>query len=85
MKQFLKQIYEVQCEVGDYIVLAAKGENWRDVPIRYDKNFDRSLDKFFKQYPPEQYDLYWSPMPYSKPKRRIENSLVTKFLAQDID
>lgn len=84
---FLQSIYSQQCEKGDYIILSAKGPDvqWKDVPLQYDDNIQGKLEKFFKEYPPEQYDLYWSPMPYSGPKRRLENALDTKFLVQDID
>jgi hypothetical protein len=86
--QFLKDIYSKQCENGDYIILSAKGLDtpWKDVAIPYnDKTIDKKLDGFFKQYPTEDYDLYWSPMPYAGPKRRLDNSIESKFLVQDID
>lgn len=83
---FLNHIFSQQCQPGDYIVLAVKkGKTWKDVPIRYGPQFKRDLREFLKKYPKEQYDLYWSPMPYSKPRRQIQCSLDTKFLAQDID
>lgn len=83
---FLNHIFSQQCQPGDYVVLAAKkGKIWRDVPIRFGPQFKRDLRKFLTDYPKEQYDLYWSPMPYSKPRRQIQCSLDTKFLAQDID
>jgi len=87
MKQFLKDIFSKQCEKGDYFILSVKGPDikWKDVPIKYGSDIDRRLNDFFKRYPPETFDLYWSPMPYSGPKRRLENALDTKFLAQDID
>lgn len=85
--QFLKHLYSLQCEQGDYIILSVKGLDipWRDVPIKYDNNFKANLGKFFEQYSVDKYDLYFSPMPYSGPRRRLGNSLDTKFLAQDID
>lgn len=84
--QFLSHIFSQQCQSGDYIILAAKsGKIWKDIPIAYGPRFTKSLEKFFEQYPPERYDLYWSPMPYSGPHRKIQYSLDTKFLAQDID
>lgn len=85
--QFLEHLYSQQCEQGDYIILSVKGTDipWRDIPIKYGPNLSEDLTKLFNEYPPKEYDLYFSPMPYSGPKRRIENSLDTKFLAQDID
>lgn len=84
--QFLNHIFSQQCQPGDYVILAAKkGKTWKDVPIRYGPKFREDLRSFLSDYPKEQYDLYWSPMPYSKPRRQIQYSLDTKFLAQDID
>ncbi|ASZ76656.1 hypothetical protein [Clostridium phage CP3] len=83
--KFLKDIFSKQCENGDYIILAArKGKEWKDVPIKYNKNnIDKKLKDFEQQY--KGYDLYWSPMPYSNPQRRIVNFIETKYLIQDID
>lgn len=83
--KFLEHIFSQQCEPGDYVILAAKGNTWKDIPLRYDSRFGKKLREVFEAYPPEKYDLYWSPMPYSQPKRQIKYSLDTKFLAQDID
>lgn len=84
--KFLVQIFSQQCERGDYVILAAKdGKFWKDVPIKYGKNISEKLKEFFQAYPPEKYDLYWSPMPYTKPKRQNRFSVDTKFMAQDID
>jgi len=83
--EFLLKIYTKQCEENDYIILSAKGDSWRDVPLKFDANFKSNLRKFFQDYPMSEYDLYWSPIPYSRPQRRIVNTLDTKFLVQDID
>ena len=83
---FLNHIFSQQCETGDYIILAAKrGKTWRDIPLRYGPNFRKALEGVFRSYPPEDYDLYWSPMPFSEPKRQNRFSVDTKFMAQDID
>lgn len=84
--KFLSRIFSQQCEPGDYVILAARGEkSWKDVPIRFGGDFKKKLGEFFDNYPPQNYDLYWSPMPYSKPKRQNQYSVDTKFMAQDID
>ena len=83
---FLNHIFSQQCEPGDYVILAAKrGNYWKDFPIRFEKNLKGKLRNFLDEYPPEKYDLYWSPMPFSKPRRLNQYSIDTKFLAQDID
>lgn len=84
--KFLNNIFSQQCEPGDYVILAAKGKrSWKDVPIRFGKDFGEKLKEFFDTYPPQDYDLYWSPMPFSQPKRQNQYSIDTKFMAQDID
>lgn len=85
---FLYNIYSQQCEKGDYLFLSIKSPNitWKDIPIRYDVNtIKNELSNVLGEYPPEQYDLYWSPMAYSQNKRRLDGAQDTKFLAQDID
>lgn len=83
--RFLKEIYSKQCDNGNYIILAVKkGKQWKDVPIKYnDKNIIRKLKDFNTQY--KGWEMYWSPMPYSGPQRRISNFIESKFLIQDID
>ena len=84
--KFLNHIFSQQCEPGDYVILAARGKKfWRDVPLRFGKDFGKKLREFFDTYPPQEYDLYWSPMPFSSPKRQNQYSIDTKFMAQDID
>lgn len=84
--KFLNNIFSQQCEPGDYVILAAKGKKfWKDVPIKFGKDFGEKLKEFFYTYPPQDYDLYWSPMPFSQPKRQNQYSIDTKFMAQDID
>lgn len=84
--RFLGKIYSQQCENGDYVILAArKGKRWLDVPLRYDHNFKKRLEGFFKEYPPREWDLYWSPMSYKEPHRRLVEAKESKFLCQDID
>lgn len=85
--RFLAGIYEQQCEEGDYVILAArKGKTWRDVPILFHKSsFRKDLVRAMRNYPQEEWDLYWSPMAYSGPNRRLVNARDSKFLCQDID
>lgn len=84
--KFLTNIFSQQCQPGDYVILAAKGgKSWKDIPIKFGSDLREKLRKVFKAYPPEEYDLYWSPMPFSQPKRQNQYSVDTKFLAQDID
>lgn len=84
--KFLDHIFSQQCEPGDYVILAARRDKfWKDIPIRFDHHFKEKLREVFSNYPPQKYDLYWSPMPFSKPRRQNQYSVDTKFLAQDID
>lgn len=84
--KFLDQIFSQQCEPGDYVILAARdGKFWKDLPLKFGSDFKKQLSEVFKEYPSSKYDLYWSPMPFSHPRRQNQYSLDTKFLAQDID
>ena len=83
--KFLKEVFSKQCQNGDYIILAArKDKTWKDVPIKYNQNnIEKKLKEFNDTY--KGYDMYWSPMPYSGPNRRIVNFIESKYLVQDID
>lgn len=86
--QFLEKIYALQGEAGDYFILSVKGPGvkWKDIPIQYNKDqVHDQLESIFEKYPPEDYDLYFSPMPFDKPHRKIEYGKETKFMIQDID
>ena len=85
---FLKKVYSLQGEAGDFFILSVKGPGikWRDIPIKYTKQrIETRLKEVFDRYSPEEYDLYFSPMPFSEPHRKIEYGKETKYLIQDID
>ena len=84
---FLNKILSQQCQSGDYVIFSVKGPGipWKDVPLVYGPNFKKEVSNFFIKYPPTKFDLYWSPMPYSGPRRQLRYTLDTKFLAQDVD
>lgn len=85
---FLKKVYSIQGEAGDYFIISVKGPGikWKDIPLKYKKStVTESLEEILDQYPPERYDLYFSPMPFKKPHRKIEYGKETKYLIQDID
>lgn len=87
MENFLFDIYKRNCSKGDYVMLSArKGKTWIDHPIKFKREtLKGKINQFFDKYPPEEWDLYFSPHPYSGPRRLTENAIETKFLAQDID
>lgn len=89
MINFLKKVYNLQCEEGDYIVLSAKeakGKKWRDYFIKYSKKtLTKDLTKFFDSYPSKDYDLYFCVMPFTQATKKPEYVKTSKFLIQDID
>lgn len=85
----LKTIIKKQCNEGDYFILSVKGGAipWKDIPFKYkdEAQLNRQLRKFFRDYPMEEYDLYFCPVTYSQPRRRKEQANEIKYLWQDID
>lgn len=86
--KFLEYVYSRQCSPGDSIFLASLSleRRWSEYQIKYKKStIRRELEKFFRVYPQEKFNLYFSPMSYKGNKRLRDNGNTTKFLSQDID
>lgn len=84
MIEFLRSIFQPNCKPEDYVVVSAKGKAWIDYPIQW-KDFDFGIKAFLDTYPADSHDLYFSPHPYTEPRRLLDNASTTKYLAQDID
>lgn len=85
---FLVGLYELQCQKNNFFILSAKKDkDWVEVPHKWvdRKKAIRDLKRFFKNYPQEEYDLYFSTVVYKGNRRRKAEALDSKFLWQDID
>ena len=86
--KFLVNLYSLQCKVGNYFILSAKQDKkWADVPFKWVsvRKAKKDLTRFFKEYPQEDYDLYFSTVVYQSNRRRKADAIASKFLWQDID
>ena len=69
-------------------VLDEKGKpltDWKDHFFPFDRSLRMRLRDWFKQYPSEQYDLYFCPTPLSEDSRRRDTVKPTNLLWSDID
>jgi hypothetical protein len=60
-----------------------KTGKWKDHSIR--GNREQSIRNVLKQYPPDRYDIYYCPNPFSGPRRRAAFANGTRYSWSDID
>lgn len=87
---FLLNTWRKQCRTGDYVFICIRDpkgkEPWTDIPIQYSrKGIKEEIDRIFASYPPEDYDVYFCPLPFSEPRRSKKLVTRTKLLWQDLD
>jgi len=68
-----------------WLFLAAKGDRWRDAPIKNDQSRDAATKAFFAKYPATEFDLYFCPNPFSANRRKGDCALRTPYAWCDID
>jgi len=82
----LTSVWRLNGQKGDYVFLATKQNgSWRDHSFEIDSDLPSRIEAFLKQHPPQQYDLYWSPLVFRAPRRRTENVKPTRLLWSDMD
>jgi len=89
----LMEVWGKQCKDGDYVFLSFRDPTkspeepgrWRDEPIPFGVDVVDEIKDRLDKYPPEKYDVYFCPLPFTEPKRRKENVRGSKFLWSDMD
>ena len=86
----LKKIWSLQAKWSGekpYFCISTKGlggkGEWKDHYFKWPNLGD--MEKILQSYPTERYNLYFCPLPFSRPHRRREYVLGSGFLWADID
>lgn len=87
---FLLRVWGYQCQPGDYVFLSTKNpkdaQSWKDHSIKYDKGTLRQeVTALLDKYSPTTHDIYFCPLPFSKPRRSKNFVKSSKLLWQDLD
>src|SRR5262245_33283490 len=85
MRSFLTNVWDFQDE--GYVFLAAKDPQlgaWNEAAMRLGDCL-RKIRRFIDRYPWTEYDLYFCPNAFSKPKRLASHALPTSLGWCDID
>lgn len=86
--QTLLDIWKNHCEEGDYVFVSRKDPvsgSWNDHAITYDGEIKQNTKKWLKNNPPDKYNLYFCPLPFTRPSRRERNLRGSKYLWSDLD
>lgn len=81
--EFLTGVWNVQCQEGDYVAVAAKGSEWRDAVFPFDAELPAKLERWMKNHTGES--LYFCPLPFTIKRRSKAHVRGSRFLWADID
>ena len=77
------KVWERQCRPGEFVCLSAKGSTWRDYAFPFDSELPGKLTDWLEANGTK--NLYFCPLPFSKPKRSKELVARSHYLWSDID
>ena len=83
---FLTKIWSNNVNQNDYVVLATTegvGKNYRQQFFRINENLRKLIREYIRKN--KGLNLYWSPVGYKKPQRRLLEAQESKYLVQDVD
>jgi hypothetical protein len=85
---FLLSVWKVQCRDGDYVALSSinaehDAGTWRDITLPYNSELPDKLQTWLEKHRDD--DVYFCPLPFTKPKRAKNLVARSHFLWSDID
>jgi len=84
----LVDLWEPNVDEGDFVFLSKKDPEtgqWSDRAFVVNDNLRREIKRWFEHNPPDEYHLYFCPLPFTAPKRRKENVKGSRYLWSDLD
>lgn len=82
---FLSKVWEKVCEPGDYVFLSIKHPRWKDFYFRYDSSLKGRVRDWLRQNDAKDLDIYFCPLPFSKPERLAKYVKPVNILWSDVD
>lgn len=82
---FLQDVWGRVCEPGDYVFLSLKSPRWKDYYFKWDKQTKARVRDFLRQHNPKEKDIYFCPLPFSKPERLAKYVKPVNLLWSDVD
>lgn len=82
---FLSKVWGRVCEPGDYVFLSIKKPKWQDFYFKYDSTLKGRVRDWLRQHNPEGMDVYFCPLPFSKPERLAMYVKPVNILWSDVD
>lgn len=82
---FLQKVWGRVCEKGDYVFLSVKSPRWKDFAFRYDSQIKGKVRDWLRQHNPKEIDVYFCPLPFSKPERLAKYVKPVNILWSDVD
>lgn len=84
--EFLSSVFNHTTEDGDWVFLATKRKGkWKDHKFQIGNGFKRRIKEFLINHPSSEYDLYFCPLAFDKPKRLKIHARPINCLWSDID
>jgi len=81
-------LWNNNCEEGDFVFLSRKDPEsgrWVDRSFVVNDNLNREVTKWIKKNPPEDYHLYFCPLPFTSPRRKKGKVKGSRYLWSDLD
>jgi len=88
MAQNLIDLWRLHCDDQDRVFVSCKDPQsgqWQDKPLVFGDELENQLITWFRQRPPERYDLYFCPLPFAGDRRIKTNVKGSKLLWSDMD
>lgn len=82
---FLYKMWGRVCEPGDYVFLSIKSSKWKDSYFQFNSSIKGKIRDWLRQNNPKELDVYFCPLPFSKPERLAKYVKPVNILWSDVD
>lgn len=82
---FLYKVWSQVAQEGDYVFLSIKSPKWQDSYFKFDSSIRAKVRDWLRQHNPDKLDVYYCPLPFSKPERLAKYVKPVNILWSDID
>lgn len=85
--EFLLKVWNHSCEEGDIVFLSTKsqGGGFQNHPFEFKRGLRTEIREWLKEHSSQEYDLYFSPLPFKNKRRKSASVRAVNLLWSDID